>query len=305
MLAPDINSTQACMQDSGNAAQAVTQYAQAITTLVPAYYSALTGSWESLQSTLQAMVNHAQTWPDSLCASYTQDIPQLFISYNNIFQQQLNDLLQQEKTLMADPNNISAQYALTNGLKVLLDGLETLSPPLSALQPNVVTFENLLQADHTTIDQLVGQLESTVPGAGTVVKNVQSTLNISFFSSNMLGPCNAIVEMNSSVTVQLQTALQTAPAVVPVVLLQSLLQQIEPQNELATRSLTDILQIWATLTVKLENVILQIQQAEAEQLGNILQQLDLQQAGLAWQQLATFAQTLVQTLSEAKETHYA
>lgn len=304
MLAPDINTTESGMQSSINAAQAVTQYAQALATLVPAYFYALTGNWKSLQPTLQHVIDNAQVWPNSLCGPYTQGIPTSFISYNDCFQKSVGTLLQQETILSKDPTNAAAKTALTTGLQTLQQQLQNLSKPLSDLEPSIISYQNTLQNDHNTIDAIVGDLARSLPDGNTVIDSVQSSLDVTFFSCSVLGPCSAIVEMKSSIAVQLRIALQTAPPVVPTVLVQSLLEQMEPENEAATNALTQILEVWNTMNVKLQAVINQIEQAQASQMGDILQELALQDTALSWQQLATYAQNLLSP-SQIEEPFFA
>ena len=290
MLAPDVDSSESSMQSGINAAQQVTQNSQAVITLVPAYYSALSG-YASIQQMLEGVVNDAQTWPNTLCASYTQDVPGLFISYNTTFQQNAANLEMQVETLTSDPNNAAAKSSLVSGLQTLLDQLQQLEPPMDDLQTQLTAYETTLQNDYDSIDAALTQLSNTVPGAGTVIESVSATLNVTFYSSDMLSPCDAIVMLNSDVEVQLKAALNTQPEVVPVVLARTLLSTLETQNSNATTAMSTILDEWSTLIGKYQAVITDLQNAQGAP-SPILEELDIETAQVAWSQLASFAQTL-------------
>lgn len=292
MLAPDINTVEDCMQSSMNTSQAITRYAQAITTLVPAYFFSLSGPWKNLQSTLQRIVHHAQMWPNNLCASYTQGVPNLFTTYNDAFQRTAKTLFVQDQILRKTPHDADAKNALEIGLQTLKKQLQALQKPLLALTPETVKFETMMKEDHAYLDQVVGELASTVPGADKVIDSLQSLLEEPFFSCNLLAPCHATVEMKSSVVVQLRLALQSAPPVVPVVVLQALLEQIETANEAMTNNLADVVEVLSVLDVKLQVALAELQRIEASQVVDLLQQLALKDAALAWRQLAAYAQAL-------------
>ncbi len=306
MLAPDINTVEDCMQSSMSASQAMTRYTQAIATLVPTYFSALSGPWKSQLSALQNIVHHAQMWTNNLCASYTQGVPNLFTSYNDAFQRTAKTLFIQDQILRKNPHDSEANNALEIGLQTLKKQLQTLQKPLLELTPEVAKFETVMKGDHVYLDQIVGELASTVPGADQVIDSLQSLLEEPFFSCNALAPCHATVEMKSSVAVQLRLALQSAPPVVPVVILQALLEQMEPANEVMTNNLADVTEVFSVLDVKLQVVIEQLQRTDAGQMVDFLQQLALKDAALTWRQLAAYTEGLgVTAQSRSREYSFA
>jgi hypothetical protein len=304
MLAPDINTVEDCMQSSMSTSQAITRYAQAITTLVPAYLFVLSGPWKNLQSALQNVVHHAQMWPNNLCASYTQGVPNLLTTYNDAFQRTAKTLFIQDQILRKNPHDVEANNALEIGLQTLKKQLQALQKPLLALTPEVAKFETAMKGDHAYLDQIVGELASTVPGADQVIGSLQSLLEEPFFSCNILAPCHATVEMKSSVAVQLRLALRSAPPVVPVVILQALLEQMESANEAMANNLADVVEVFSVLEVKLQVVLEQLQRTEAEQMADFLQQLALKDAALAWRQLAAYTEGLGST-AQSREHSFA
>lgn len=290
ILAPDSSAGIGSIGGCVSAGAAVTQYAQAVATLVPAYYDTLTGPWANLKPQLATVVSDTASWPAGLCQQYSGEIPNLFIAYDAQFQAALPVLQQQQAALAANPDNTVARSLLQARLQSLLGQLQLLSGPLTALEPAVVAYANTLQKDHDSMATMLGQLDSSIPGAGTVIDDLQDSLQVGFFTAEPLGPCNAIVEIASSASVALRTALGQAPAVVPVALLQALLNQMITVNGEAGSGLSGVLEVWRVLTVKLQAVLIELQNAQGTTIGSVLQQLDIQDAAASWQQLAAFAQ---------------
>ena len=293
MLAPTVSATQNELSSSVTAAVAVTQYTQAAITLVPAYYAALTGQWASLQTTLQDVVNDASTWPDTLCPAFTEAVPGLFTSFSGTFSQSAQALQNNVQALMQNANNTAARNALVAGLQSLLAALQQLGPPLNALQVQLIAFENTLGSDLSTIQSAISALQANIPNGPTVINNAQAALQINFLNTTALGPCNAIVEIDSSVSVNLTTILSSAPQAIPVILINALLQQIEQSNTDAQTAMSTILDTWSALIGLYTAVINDVQNASGQQLGTILQQLQVTVSQTAWQQLATYAQNLI------------
>lgn len=234
-------------------------------------------------------------WPNNLCASYTQGIPNSLIAYNDAFQRTAKILLVQDQILRKTPHDVDAKNTLEIGLQTLKKQLQTLQKPLLALAPEVAKFEISIKNNHACLDQIVGELARATPGADKVIDSLQLLLEEPFFSCNLSGPCQATVEMKSSVVVQLRLALQSAPSVVPVVILQALLEQMESTNEAMGNNLAGVVEVFSVLEVKLQVVLEQLQRIEAEQMVDFLQQLALKDAALAWRQLAAYTQSLGST----------
>jgi hypothetical protein len=293
MLAPTVSTTQSELSSSVTAAVAVTQYTQAVVTLIPAYYPALTGQWASLQTALQGVVNDASTWPNTLCPAFTQAVPGLFTSFSGTFSQSAQALQNNVQALMQNANNTAARNALVTGLQTLLVALQQLGPPLNTLQTQLIAFVNTLDGDLTTIQNAINALQANIPNGPTVINNAQAALQINFLDTTALGPCNAIVELDSSVSVNLTTILSSAPQAVPVVLVNALLQQIVQSNTDAQTAMSTILDTWSALVGLYTAVINDVNSASSQQLGSILQQLQVTVSLTAWQQLATYAQNLI------------
>ena len=292
MLAPNVPSTETSLQSSVTAGQAVTQYSTAVATLIPAYYPALKDAPPSLQPQLEAVVADTSTWSDALCAHFSQTIPQQFIAESGQFSSLTSTMLWAEQQLSANPANDSARTLLENCLDSLLNTARRNSGTLQTLQQQLVAYQNTLQNDHAAITSTLAQLANATPNGPATVQQLTAVLTVDFLDSQQLGPCVAVVEITSSVDVQLTDALGVAPNVVPVALLQALLRCVLSQNETATQAMSAVLETWSTLSAKYASVVADLRQASGPGILPILQQLDVQAARSAWSELAAFARTI-------------
>jgi hypothetical protein len=290
VLAPDVNATESQLQQQVSAAQAVTQYCQAVTTLVPAYATAVTDP--SLQKLLQTVQTDTQTWSNGLCAAFTQQVPGDIVAFNSTFKAGAASLTEDSQALLSDPDNQKARADLIAQLQNLLNELQQNGLQVTNLAGQLVIFENTVQNDHTLIDSGLQQLAQAVPHGSTIIDSVQTNLGVSFFSSQQLSPCIAIIEIDSEVSLKVTETAASAPEVIPFVLAQSLLTSLKTNNEQATAALSAILNTWQSLTARYQAVITDITQAESSELGGIVQQLEIQTTIAAWNQLAQFASQL-------------
>ena len=292
MFAPDVSTTESQLQQQVSAAQEVTQYCQAVTTLVPAYAEAVTDP--DLQKMLQTVETDTRTWSNNLCSAFTQDVPNQFITFNNTFMTAANLLTSDCQALENNPNNASARADLLAQLQDLLGQLQQIGQQTSNLNTELVTFQNTVQNDHTQIANGLTKLASEVPHGSTIIQSVQASLGVNFFSSQQLSPCIVIIQIDEQVSLKVTETAASAPEVIPFVLAQSLLTSLQTNNEHATAALSNILNTWQSLSTKYQSVITDITNAESSQIGSIVQQLDIQAAVTAWQQLAQFASQLTQ-----------
>jgi len=280
VFAPDVSATESQLKQQVSAAQEVTQYCQAVTTLVPAYAEAVTDP--DLQTMLQTVQTDTQNWSNSLCAAFTQQIPGQFVSFSETFAAAAARLSSDSQTLLSNPNDTTARSDLLDRLQTLLGQLQQIGQQVSDLQTQLVAFETTTQDDHTLIANGLSKLASDVPHGSAIIQAVQANLGVSFFSSQQLSPCIAIIQIDAQVSLKVTETAASAPEVIPFVLAQSLLTSLQTNNEHATAALSNILNIWQSLSTKYESVITDITNAESSQLGGIVQQLDIQAAATAW-----------------------
>lgn len=292
MFAPDVSTTEGQLQQQVSAAQEVTQYCQAVTTLVPAYAEAVTEP--DLQKMLQTVQTDTQTWSNNLCAACTQDVPNQFVTFNSTFTTTANRLTSDCQALENNPNDASARADLLAQLQNLLSQLQQIGQQTSDLQTQLVAFENITQNDHTLIANGLATLASDIPHGSTIIQSVQADLGVNFFSSQQLSPCIAIIQIDEQVSLKVTETAASAPVVIPFVLAQSLLTSLQTNNEHATAALSNILDTWQSLSNKYQSVITDVTNADSSQIGSIVQQLDIQAAATAWQQLAQFASQFTQ-----------
>jgi hypothetical protein len=300
VLAPELSSTRTQMSAQVSAAQAVTRYAHAVVTLVPAYATAVTDP--NLGATLQSIEQNAATWTGGLCATATQVVPALFGGFNTAFQAALEQMLADVQQLTGDPSNPAARAGLVQQLQQLVAALQPLGGQAAALQTALAAFQGTVQADHASMESALQALEDTQPETGAVIRSAQAALTPGFVASQQLSPCIVIVELDAQVAIRFTAVAGTVPQVAPVVLCHALLNALATQNESGTQALSGLLDTWAVVTGKYQAAVQALAEAEASQVGSILQELALQASGEAWQQLAGFAASIIQSTPSGQAT---
>lgn len=290
MPAPDQNTAEQQMQQQIDAVTAVTDYCQAVVTLLPAYSAAI--STQNLQTVVSDATSHAAQWGSGLCRSCTQIVPAMFSGFNDAYQAAQQQILDDEQTLMSDPSDASARSDLQRTLSGLVGALEDRGKQVTALQGTLTDFQTTLQGDHTAIEGVIATL-ATVSENGVLINEAQAALGVTFLSSQGLSPCMVIVEIDSQVQVNLDGSAAAGTEIIPAVLAQALLTTIASNNETATQALSALADTWEIVSQKYQSTLTDLQNTDAAQIGGILQELDIQESGTAWQQLAQFANSLV------------
>ncbi|GEM45667.1 hypothetical protein [Deinococcus cellulosilyticus] len=277
MLAPDPSTTESQLQSAGSTVSPVTEYCQALRTLVSPYQAYVPAS---AQQVLHQSQQDAKSW-SGLCQRYTTGLPTAIVQVGNSYLQASGPLQTAADQLSMDPSDQNALSSLTQALSGVQQTLQEQLDTLHALQQDVVAFEQKIQQDEQQMTEVVNSL------SGAALSAAQATLSTQFLQSNVLGPCIAIVSINSQINLQLTT--MDAPEVVGVALLQALLSQLITLNGHATQALSAVLDSLSVLNVKYQAVLSDLAQATNDTLPAILQGLELQVSLQAWQQLVDYA----------------
>lgn len=277
MLAPDPSTTESQLQGAGSTVSPVTEYCQALRTLVSPYQAYVPAS---AQQVLHQSQQDAKSW-SGLCQRYTTDLPTAIVQVGNSYLQASGPLQTAADQLALDPSDQNALSSLTQALSGVQQTLQEQLDTLHTLQQDVVTFEQKIQQDEQQMTEVVNSL------SGAALSAAQATLSTQFLQSNVLGPCIAIVSINSQINLQLTN--MDAPEVVGVALLQALLSQLITLNGHATQALSAVLDSLSVLNVKYQAVLSDLAQATSDTLPAILQGLELQVSLQAWQQLVDYA----------------
>lgn len=290
MLTPDPQQTQEQMHAQVDAAAAVTRYCQAVLTLLPAYSSLVTSS--DLSELVAGATAHAGNWTSGLCAASTQLVPDLFVGFAGAYAHAQAKMLAAEQTLEQNPDDQPARAQLVQQLSTLVAALKKRGAEVSALQTQLTGFQAELHGDHTASAAVIARLANTSE-QGVIVSQAQAELGLNFVTSQQLSPCIAIVSLDGEVEVSLNGGPAAGTEIIPAVLVDALLNSLQGQNEQATQALSALGDTWQVVTAKYDSTTTALQQAQDAQVGNILQELDLQRAGNEWRQLAQFAKSLL------------
>ena len=207
MLAPDPTPAQQQLTQHVDAATVVTQYAQAVQTLVPAYEDAVTDA--GVRAAIDGAQRHAQTWTSGLCASCAETVPNLFVDFAGAFEAQEEAMAADVRTLLADPSDHTARDDLAARLNALSVALAERGGSATAVRRDLQTFQGTVQADHDAIAAALAALQATGEGS-ILVQQAQATLGLSFLQPQQLSPCVAIVQIDEQVSINL-TAVAGGP----------------------------------------------------------------------------------------------
>jgi hypothetical protein len=291
VLAPDPAPAQQQLTQHVDAATVVTQYAQALQTLVPAYEDAVTDA--GVRAAVDSAQQHARTWTSGLCASCTATVPSLFVDFAGAFEAQEQAMAADVRALLADPSNETARGDLAARLNALLVALAERGSRATAVRGDLQAFQATVQGDHDAIAAELAALQATGQGS-ILVQQAQATLGLSFLQPQQLSPCVAIVQIDEQVSINL-TAVAGGPGggdIVAAVLVEALLDALRTHGETAGQALSDLADTWQVLVDKYTSTAADLGRAEGAGVAAVLQEIDLQASAAAWNQLAEFARSV-------------
>lgn len=299
MITPDLAQAKQQMQQQVNAATAVTGYCQAVITLLPAYSSLVKGA--DLGTLVTNATTHATTWSQGLCQSSTEIVPELFAGFSTAYTQAEARMLADEQALQRDPGDRPPRDDLVSRLSSLVSALKDRGAKVAALQQSLTVFQAALQGDHAASATVIARLSATSEG-GVLVSQARGELGLNFVDAQQLSPCVSIISIDSQVAISLDGGPAAGTEVIPAVMIDALLSSLQNENVTATQALSALADTWQVVTGKYDSLTTDLKQAQSDQVGDILQQLDLQQAASAWRQLAEFAESI---RSDAIPAEYA
>lgn len=292
MLALDAASSQPQLSDCVNATLPVTANALGLKYLVKPFSDKISDS--SIKQVLAIAQTNAAVWPNELCDTFSQSAPNLVIGFAPVFLQSLSALQADVSALELDASDSRAKADLVTGLGRLLDTLKSLNDQAAAMTPRLQAYSRTIQNDHTSVLGALNTLAHSLAGGATIVQQLNGVLATSFYQTQQLSPCIAILSLTESITLQLTQIGGNAPSLVPMAMCQALLNGLSLANEKASTSLSAILDSWAVLTLKYQAVIDSLKAATEQDLPALLISLDLDVAAKAWEQLNDFAHSLIQ-----------
>ena len=297
MLAPDnVAATEQSLGRSIQASTAVTIYAAAMRFQVsPLLQLSLPAWFDPIKQNLETAIAHARTWQDNLCGQVAIDVPQGVIDYNKVFQptsNQLIDLITQIEMSGQDATNDQRQQA-TKLLGTLLAHLDKQATTLRTLHGSLVQLMDDVQQDHTAISNAEGTISDDIPGGGVISKQIQAELGNDFLDTQIEDSCTVSLSVKSSIDLQIKETAGSHPELLPYVIALQVLQKAQSDNEVATKSLSDVLTQWQLLQNLLQDVVDDLNTADNAGVLPILQKLDAQSAQNVWTQLEQYATRLM------------
>jgi hypothetical protein len=291
VLAPDPAAAQQQLTQHVDAATVVTQYAQAVQTLVAAYEDVVTDA--GVRAVVDGAQRHAQTWTSGLCASCADTVPHLFVDFAGAFEAQEQAMGADVRALLVDASDQTARDDLAARLNALSVALVARGGSAAAVRRDLQTFQSTIQADHDAITVSLAALEATGQGS-ILVQRAQAALELDFLQPQQLSPCLAIVQIDEQVSINL-AAVAGAPRggdIVAAVLVEALLAALRTHDESAGQALSDLADTWQVLVDKYTSTAADLARAEGAGIAAVLQEMDLQASAAAWNQLAAFARSV-------------
>ncbi|MPY24514.1 HBL/NHE enterotoxin family protein [Shewanella sp. YLB-07] len=276
-----------------DAAAIVTRYAQATLTAVPALPDS--PSWVApIEAHLQTAKGHATTWLQSICPDMCTNIPKSIIEYSSHFQTNSGEILNLLQQIQGSGGKANQQQR--NSIKALFNQLgahiQSQHKLLTALQNKIKSYSNNIKSDQDVLAADLGNVSEKFAGANEWIQNIKTDMGENFLQSTVLGPCIAIVEINTNISIKVQGS-GANPAIITLVFAKAILENQTNNAAPAEQAVQAVLDSWATLNVKNEAVIADLQSASDDDYCNILEQVDLLTAQNQWQQLADYAQSLL------------
>lgn len=290
MLYPDIDTTQKQLQTAYDSTSAVTNYAQATLTVVPKVHNP--PSWFlSTAKGIQAAQEHAGGWMKNTCPAVSVTVPCSVIQFSRSFDaaaSKLLVLLQAIESQTGQSPTGEQRQQVDEIFSGLLGETQQQSQTVQFLQGQISDFFRQLTADHTALSDDLSAVEAMFAEGRKWVQNLQAVIGEDFINSQAIGPCHSIVEIKIEITMAIQSSGADTDLAI-LVLAEAVLKNLVSNQADVTPAIQNILDLWATLAIKIESVITDLRKAEGENYANILKQIDLMVARDQWKQAADFA----------------
>lgn len=276
-----------------NASTVVSRYAQATLTAVPILPDS--PSWvEPIKLNLITAQEYASTWLKIICPCLCRTIPKSIIDYSGLFQSISSEILDILQKLQS--SNALPTQQQRNRIGVLFDELSShiknQQTLLITLQNKINAYSMNIKSAQDTLAEDLGNVSEKFVDAKKWITNIKTCMEEDFLDSTVLGPCIAIVEVNTDISVKVQGS-GADPSIITLLFATAILKNQTTNLTPAELAVQTMLDNWATLKVKNEAVIDDLENAKDDEYRRILIKVDLQTAQEQWLQLSGFAQKLL------------
>ncbi|HQU84540.1 MAG TPA: HBL/NHE enterotoxin family protein [Pyrinomonadaceae bacterium] len=289
----DVNQTKAALQANLNTAQNVTNYAQATVTAVPRV-SDPPDWFAPIQTDLETSQSHAVTWLKTICPDVTKNIPQSVVDFNDSFQSISSQILsvQQDIENAGGMPTDEQKQNVDTFFGNLVSKLSDQEKSVTAVQTEIKNYYANVESDQDKIGSNLGTVSARFSDSQTWIQQLTTIISENFLDTNILGPCQTIVEVNFDISLKI-SGVNADPTIITLILAKAVLQNQFSNQSVSEQAIQSILDTWTTFLQKVQAVIADLQDAQTDEYLTVLSQCDLQTAQTQWQQLSDFAATLI------------
>lgn len=276
---------------SRNAVQTVSQFAQASITLVP-QLNGMPSWFAPIQNVIDTAQGHSQNWLQSICPAVSLGLPQAIVDYNQEFQTGSQKILDTLDEIGSSQPTGDQKSAISTALNSLLDAAQKQATAAATTKTDLSQYMTGLVQDVNALGDAIGTLEASLANGSQYVQTLKNTIGENFVDvESKLSPCNVIVMMNMNIEVSVSMTGAPQPAIAAV-LAQSLIGMLDSNVKNTMDSLQVVLDSWGTLQAKINAVISDLQSV-GNDYASFLQQFDLATAQTQWDQLSSYAESLL------------
>lgn len=286
--------TTANLSDAISQATTVTDYAQASITAVPSLQS--TEDWMAqVEADVASAQTHAQNWLSNICPAITGKMPGDIIAFNTDFQPASGVVLSTLQAINSQPGGIPTadqKETISTALNSLISGINTLKQAADLLLKEIGIFASDLNTDQQQLANDLAFVVTKYANGASYVNEISAIIGEKFINSNVLGPCSTIVMVDMSISIKVnQTG--CAPDLISIIYSKAILATQVGNLQASQLSAQTILDSWTILSKKVVDVVNDLNAVPADSYSAFIEQLDISNAQLQWQQLADYALTLI------------
>ncbi len=292
-LGLDLSGVTAQLGAAAGAARTLTDTAQATLTAVPRLPDP--PAWfQPIAADLATAQSHARSWLDQLCPAMTDTAPRSVLALAEENRSTLDGLIGEVAQLVASgaaPTE-DQRAAVDATLAAMTSALGAEASATAGLAQELSAYAADLAADQDRLGDDLGDVAQRFADAKAWITDLQATLGEHFLDSTALGPCLAIVEIDMAITLKVH-GVSADPTVLSLVVARAILDSRVAALGQSLASVQEVEDAWATVGAKVGAVRTDLADAADADYLPILTGADLDTARQQWDQLATYASTLL------------
>ena len=292
MMFPNLDKTKQYLQSGVSAASAVTNYAQAALTAMPALQHS--PAWSApIQSHIATLQGHATKWLQEICPAVTIGMPRRIVDFNDIFQAKSRQILDIQKAIEAGAGQpTSLQRAIVSSLlSDMASALGDHEAKVALLLTNTRSYSASVNSDQDNLAKDLGAVSARFASGHVWIQELKAALGDTFLNSSVLGPCSSIVEISLDISLKIG-GVGADPSLFTLVIAKAILENQIHNSSATELAVENLLDTWTAVKLKVNAVLSDLKNARDSEYLNILSQADVETAQSQWQQLSIFASRL-------------